>query len=40
MKFEELQGKVIKEIIGKLGDDEMIFVVSDEEKYKLYYEHD
>ena len=39
-KFEDLKGVVLIGIEGKLGDEEMIFVVDNGDKYKLYYEAD
>ena len=38
--FEDLKGKILTKIIGKVGDDEMIFETTDNEKYALYYEHE
>lgn len=39
-KFEDLKGKTLKAISGKVGDDEMIFTLDNNEKCKLYYEED
>ena len=38
-KFEDLNGKILIEIIRN-GDDEIIFVVNDGTKYKMYHEQD
>jgi hypothetical protein len=40
LKFEDLKGKTIKEIIGKVGDEEMIFLTSEGMRFVLYYEQD
>ena len=39
-KFEVLKGKVLTSIIGKKNDEEMIFVTSDGEKFKLFHDQD
>jgi len=39
-QFEDLKGKVLTEIIGKVGDEEMIFTTSDGMKGFLFYDHD
>ena len=39
-KFEDLKGKVLSEIIGGVGDEEMVFVTNEGERFKLYYEQD
>ena len=39
-KFEDLKGKVLIEIIGKIGDEEMIFITNTGERVELYYEED
>lgn len=39
-KFKDLKGKVLVEVIGGIGDEEMVFVTQDGEKCALYYEHD
>ena len=38
--FEDLKGKTLSEIVGGVGDEEMIFVTTEGEKVALYYEHD
>ena len=38
--FEDLKGKTLTSIDGKIGDEEMIFETSGGEFFKLYYEHD
>ena len=40
LKFENLKGKTLIAIDGKIGDDEMIFTVDNGEKYKLYHSQD
>jgi len=40
MDFSELKGKTLKEISGEVGDEKMIFKVTDEEIYKLFHEQD
>lgn len=39
-KFEDLMGKTLLSISGKIGDEEMIFETIDGEKFKLYCDHD
>ena len=39
-EFEDLKGKTLKKITGKIGDREMIFETVDGGKYALYYEED
>jgi hypothetical protein len=39
-EFKDLQGKVISKIVGKIGDEEMLFETTERERYILYYEHD
>ena len=38
--FEELEGKIIKNIIGKEGSDSLIFMTEDNKKYMMYHEQD
>ncbi len=38
--FEDLQGKTLVSISGKVGDEEMIFKTTEGEKYMLFYDHD
>ena len=40
MNFNELEGKVLFNIIGKIGDDEMVFITNDNEKYRLFHSQD
>jgi hypothetical protein len=40
IKFDILKGKTLSKIVGKIGDDEMVFTTIDGERYKLYYEED
>ena len=40
MDFKSLEGKTLTEIIGAIGDDKMIFVTDEGEKYKLFHELD
>ena len=40
VKFEDLKGKTLANIEGKIGDEEMTFETISGEKFKLYYEHD
>ena len=40
MKFEELKGKTLVKIDGKIGDDEMVFTTDSGSKYKLYHAQD
>ncbi len=39
-RFEDLNGKTLARIEGKINDDEMIFTTVGGEKYKLFYEQD
>jgi hypothetical protein len=39
-RFEDLKGKTLTEIIGGVGDEEMIFVTPDGKRGALYYEDD
>ena len=39
-KFEDLKGKILSEIIGNVGAEEMIFVTDNGDQGILYYEHD
>ena len=39
-KFEELNGKTLTKIDGKVGDDRMIFHTDTGEQYELYYSYD
>lgn len=39
-EFNELIGKTIISIVGKVGDDEMIFNTSDGKQYKLFHYQD
>jgi hypothetical protein len=39
-KFEDLKGKTLSAIVGGSGDEEMLFVCNDGNKYILFYEHD
>ena len=38
--FEGLKGKTLKSVTGGVGDDEMVFITDDGEKYKLYHSQD
>ena len=38
--FEDLKGKTLSKIIGKTGDDEMLFVTTEGEVYRLYHRQD
>lgn len=38
--FESLKGKTLVSITGKVGDEEMTFVTSDNKKYLLWYQGD
>jgi hypothetical protein len=40
LKFEDLKGKTIIEIRGKVDDEEMIFITDDGMRAVLFYEHD
>jgi hypothetical protein len=40
MFFVELEGKILTDIQGDVGDDEMIFTTSDGKKYRLYHYQD
>lgn len=39
-KFEELVGKILKSITGKVGDDEIIFETEDGKKYRMFHYQD
>ena len=39
-EFEDLRGKILEEIIGGVGVDEMYFITQDGEKYKMYHSQD
>lgn len=39
-EFKDMLGKTITEIDGGIGDEEMVFTMSDGSKGVLYYEHD
>ena len=38
--FEDLKGKVLVDIQGKVGDEEMIFTTKDGIRCRLHYRHD
>lgn len=38
--FEILKNKVLTEIKGTIGSEEMIFTVSNKEKYRLFHNQD
>lgn len=40
MKINELEGKTLKSITGKVGDDEIIFETEDGKKYRMYHPQD
>jgi hypothetical protein len=40
MLFEDLQGKILIDIQGGVGDEEMVFTTSDGKKYRLYHYQD
>jgi hypothetical protein len=40
MFFVELEGKILTDIQGDVGDEEMIFTTSDGKKYRLYHYQD
>jgi hypothetical protein len=40
MKIDELLGKTLVEIIGKKGDEEVIFRTDNGEEYKMYHEQE
>lgn len=40
MKFEELKGKTLVEIVGGVGDKSMLFVADDLQAYELYHDQD
>ena len=40
IEFENLKGKTLTKITGKIGDEEMVFETNEGEKFALYYEHD
>ena len=40
VKFEELLGKKLKAVEGKVGDESINFVTTDGEEYLLYHEQD
>ncbi len=39
-KFSDLVGKTFASIVGKIGDEEIVFTTVDGEKYRLVYHHD
>ena len=39
-KFEDMKGRTLTRIIGKVGDEEMRFVADDGGEFVLYYDHD
>jgi len=39
-RFEDLKGRTLKAISGKVGDEEMIFTLDNDEQCKLYYKQD
>lgn len=39
-KFEDLKGKTLGRINGKIGDEQMDFFTNDGLQYRLYYDHD
>jgi len=40
MKFEELKGKTLIKIEGNVGNKEMFFTTSEDDRYKLYHSQD
>lgn len=40
VKIEEFIGKTFSDIVGKVGDDELIFVCNDGTKYKMFHYQD
>jgi hypothetical protein len=40
MEFKDLSGKIIKDIQGKIGDDEIIIDCGDDGQYRLYHQQD
>lgn len=40
MGIEELLGKTLRNVVGKVGDDEIVFETTKGEKYKLYHVQD
>jgi len=40
VEFKDLQGKVLSNIIGKIGDEEMLFETIDGERYIFYHDQD
>ena len=40
LKFEDLKGKTIIEVQGKVDDEEMIFITDDGMRAVLYYDND
>jgi hypothetical protein len=40
VKFEELIGKTLVSVSGKVGDDEMLFETDDGESYRLYHQQE
>jgi len=40
LKFEDLKGKTIVEVQGKVDDEEMVFITEDGMRAVLYYKHD
>ena len=39
-EFEDLKGKTLVSINGDIGDEVMVFITDNGEKYILYYDHD
>jgi len=39
-EFKELEGKTLVRVEGGVGDEEMIFVTIEGERYKLYHNQD
>lgn len=39
-QFSDLLGKTLTEIIGKKGDEEIIFVIDDGKRYRLWHDQD
>jgi len=40
IKFEDLRGKILKAISGKVGDDIIIFTLDNDVQFRLYHEQD
>jgi hypothetical protein len=38
--FKELEGKILLQIIGSVGEDEMKFITKDRKVYKMYHDQD